>query len=118
MGELLVLESYRQDARRRAGRKTAKATYFTRQELNRLLSVYSRRVASGEWRDYAIDHRPGLAVFSVFRHTHERPLYAVAKRPLGKTVEYLVFSDRERLARATTLSEALAIFEKKLRVVG
>ncbi len=118
MGDLLVLESYRRDARRRAGRRSTKATYFTRQELNGLLSVYSRRVASGEWRDYAIDHRPGLAVFSIFRHTQERPLYAVAKRPLGKTTEYLVFSDRERLARATSLNEALAVFEKKLRVVG
>jgi hypothetical protein len=112
MGELLRLEAYR-----RPGKKNAKPTYFSRIELNQLLSVYSRRVASGEWRDYAIDHRPGLAVFSIFRHTHERPLFAVAKRPAGKAVEYLVFSDRERIARAGTLSEALHVFEKKLRVV-
>jgi hypothetical protein len=118
MGELLRLETYRRDAQRRAGRKNAKATYFSRLELNSLLSVYSQRVASGEWRDYAIDHRPGLAVFSIFRHTHERPLFAIAKRPLGKTTEYLVFSDRERIARAGTLGEALAVFEKKLRVVS
>lgn len=112
MGDLLRLEGYR-----RAAKKSAKPTYFTRIELNSLLSVYSQRVASGEWRDYAIDHRPGLAVFSIFRHTQERPLYAVAKRTAGKTAEYLVFSDRERIARASTLGEALRVFEKKLRVV-
>jgi hypothetical protein len=112
MGDLLRLDGYRRPAR-----KNAKPTYFTRIELNQLLSVYSQRVASGEWRDYAIDHRPGLAVFSIFRHTQERPLYAVAKRPAGKAVEWLVFSDRERIARANTLGEALRVFEKKLRVV-
>ncbi len=113
MGDLLSLEAYRRPAK-----KSAKATYFTRAELNQLLSIYSRRVASGEWRDYAIDHRPGLAVFSIFRHTHERPLYAVTKRAAGKQTEYQVFSDRERLARATSLAECLRVFEKKLRVVG
>ena len=43
--------------------------FFDRTELNQLLSLYSRRVASGEWRDYAIDQRGGSAVFSVFRHS-------------------------------------------------
>ncbi|HEV2336134.1 MAG TPA: DUF2794 domain-containing protein, partial [Stellaceae bacterium] len=31
--------------------------YFTRSELNQLLGLYSRNVARGIWRDYAIDHR-------------------------------------------------------------
>ena len=53
--------------------------YFTRHELNQLLSVYSRHVARGVWRDYAIDHRDGMALFSVFRHTHEAPAYSIVK---------------------------------------
>ncbi len=28
---------------------------FNRQELSQILNVYGRKVASGEWRDYAID---------------------------------------------------------------
>ena len=35
-------------------------------------------MASGEWRDYAIDFRPGMAIFSIFRHTSEQPLFAIA----------------------------------------
>ena len=31
-------------------------TFFSRSELGQLLSLYSRRVVNGEWRDYAIDH--------------------------------------------------------------
>src|SRR5271165_2841746 len=46
-----------------------RTVYFTRFELNQLLGLYSRHVARGVWRDYAIDHRDGMAQFSVFRHT-------------------------------------------------
>ena len=28
---------------------------FSRRELNRILDLYGRKVAAGEWRDYAID---------------------------------------------------------------
>ena len=35
---------------------------FNRIELNRILNLYGRMVADGEWRDYAIDRRAGRAV--------------------------------------------------------
>src|SRR5258708_38335482 len=60
-------------------RRRHKRIFFTRAELNQLLSLYSRQVMRGEWRDYAIDQHEGAAFFSVFRHTQERPLYTVAK---------------------------------------
>ena len=59
--------------------KARKRISFNKEELRQLFAVYSRRVATGEWRDYAIDHGPERAVFSIFRHTAEHPLYAVAK---------------------------------------
>ncbi len=40
---------------------------FDRRELTQILNVYGRKVASGEWRDYAIDTLKEKAVFSVFR---------------------------------------------------
>ena len=54
---------------------------FTRRELNEILSLYGRRVAAGEWRDYAIDMLADRAVFSVFRRSSEAPLYTIEKRP-------------------------------------
>jgi hypothetical protein len=56
-------------------------TRFDRREINAILRVYGRKVAAGEWRDYAIDHRRGEAVFSIFRRTSEMPLYRIVKRP-------------------------------------
>jgi hypothetical protein len=58
---------------------------FDRRELNAILRVYSRRVAEGEWRDYALDHLADRAVFSIFRRTSEMPIYRVEKIPaLGR----------------------------------
>ncbi|HEX5507046.1 MAG TPA: DUF2794 domain-containing protein [Pseudolabrys sp.] len=54
---------------------------FSRRELNRILGLYGRKVAAGEWRDYAIDFLKDRAVFSVFRRSSEVPLYRIEKNP-------------------------------------
>jgi len=54
---------------------------FSRRELNRIFDLYGRKVAAGEWRDYAIDFLKDRAVFSVFRRTSEVPLYRIEKDP-------------------------------------
>src|SRR5262245_30273700 len=52
---------------------------FSRYELTEILLLYGRKVAAGEWRDYAIDFERDRAVFSVFRHASEVPLYRIEK---------------------------------------
>lgn len=86
---------------------------FDRRELSRLLNLYSPRVASGEWRDYAIDFRPGMALFSIFRHTAEQPLFAIAKFAGAR---WTVHAGPRRLAQGDDLGEVLSIFDRKLRV--
>jgi len=54
---------------------------FNRDELRQILDLYGRRVAEGEWRDYAIDFTWDKAVFSIYRRTSEVPLYRVEKNP-------------------------------------
>jgi hypothetical protein len=54
---------------------------FSRRELRRILDLYGRKVAAGEWRDYAIDFLKDRAVFSVFRRSSEVPLYRIEKSP-------------------------------------
>jgi hypothetical protein len=54
---------------------------FDRRELDAILRVYGRKVAEGEWRDYAIDHLEDRAVFSIFRRASEMPMLRVEKVP-------------------------------------
>src|SRR5215208_7859198 len=109
----------------RGGRRTL---YFTRSELNQLLGLYSRNVARGIWRDYAIDHRDGQALFSVFRHTHESAAYTIVKsagpganqaanQGAGEA-QFLVLAGRQRLCAGRSLAEALDYFRTKLSLVA
>jgi hypothetical protein len=59
----------------------SRVVFFERRELERLLRLYGRMVAAGEWRDYGIDGLKVAAVFSVFRRSAEAPLYRIEKRP-------------------------------------
>src|SRR3569832_419141 len=52
-----------------------------RRELMAILNVYCRKVAVGEWRDYAIGMGTEAATFAVYRRTSELPLYRIEKRP-------------------------------------
>ncbi len=101
-------------------RPRPRIVYFTRAELNELLGLYSRHVIRGEWRDYAIDHRDGMAVFSVFRHTQEGPTYSIAKTAAsaGRQAEFVVQRGRQKLRVARSLAEALEFFLMKLSVVA
>ena len=65
----------------KAGGQAQHSDGVNREELSQILNVYGRKVASGEWRDYAIDTLREKAVFSVFRRTTEVPLYRIEKAP-------------------------------------
>jgi hypothetical protein len=100
-------------------RPVARHLYFTRAELNLLLSLYSRRVAAGEWRDYAIDHRPGLAMFSVFRHSYARPAYVITKHlNRDRSIGYRALSEGRRLKQSKDLADVLGVIERQLRIVS
>ncbi|HKB96385.1 MAG TPA: DUF2794 domain-containing protein [Rhizomicrobium sp.] len=90
---------------------------FDRSELNRILMVYGRMVAAGEWRDYALDFLDEMAVFSVFRRACEMPLFRIEKRPRlrAKQGQYSVIAaGGVILKRGHELAQVLKIFDKKL----
>ena len=96
---------------------TVSQVTFDRPELNRILSVYGRMVSAGEWRDYALDFLNDAAVFSIFRHSAEMPLFRIEKRPRlrGKQGQYSVIAAGGMiLKRGQDLAQVLRIFDKKL----
>ena len=94
---------------------------FTRQELHEILNVYGRKVAAGEWRDYAIDQLSECAVFSVFRHASEMPLYRIIKqpRPGRRQGAYSVVTPTGLiLQRGHEIRQVLRAIDPPLRVVA
>ena len=85
-----------------------------------MLNVYGRRVAKGEWRDYALDMLRDRALFSIYRRTSERPQFVVEKNPKlrNKQGQYVVTNAEGRiLRRGHELDKVLRVLEPGLRLV-
>ena len=94
---------------------------FSHRELKRILDLYGRMVAAGEWRDYAIDYLKDRAVFSVFRRAAEIPIYRIEKDPRlsRKQGAYSVISATGLiLRRGQELDRVLRVLDKQLSVVN
>ncbi len=107
MADLVRLTDYR---------TPANGVFFDRTELRKLLQVYSTRVARGEWRDYAIDHRRDMAAFAVFRSSYDWPLYVFTKtRGRGRRAErWTVLAGPRRLIQGRTIDDVLSQFTEEI----
>lgn len=96
---------------------TPEVVSFDRHELGKILSLYGRMVAAGEWRDYGIAALREVAVFSIFRRAAENPLYRIEKRPRlrAKQGQYAVLGpEGQILRRGHDLVQVLRVLERKL----
>jgi hypothetical protein len=98
-----------------------KSVAFDRHELSQILNLYGRYVASGEWKDYAMDFTRDKAVFSVFHRAAEQPLYRIVKDPslARKQGQYAVVAQGGLiLKRGHELAQVLAVLFKKPKLAG
>ena len=99
-----------------SGKSTQAAIMWDRRELDVILRVYGRFVASGDWKDYAIDGLRDSAVFSIFRRHSEMPLYTITKTPADaqRQGQYKVVTmSGQILKRGHDLKQVLRVFDKK-----
>jgi hypothetical protein len=99
----------------------AEVVSFDRNELREIFDLYGRKVAGGEWRDYAIDFSPQKAVFSIYRRAAEYALYRVEKHPKLARKQGLysvVTATGLILKRGHDLSRVIAVLDKKLKLVS
>ena len=90
---------------------------FTREELTRILHLYGRMVAAGEWRDYAMDFTRDFAAFAAFRRAAENPQARVEKHPAlrGKQGMWALIGEHGQvLKRGHELAGVLAPVERRL----
>ena len=64
-----------------------KQNFFSKEELNLILSLYGKGVSSGQWKDYAIDASKDKTIFSIYRHASEMPLFKITKNYNNKRVD-------------------------------
>lgn len=90
---------------------------FDRLELARILDLYGRMVAAGEWRDYAMNFGRDAASFCAFRRAAERPQARIEKNPAlrGKQGMWALYGEAGQvLKRGHELAGVLFPLERKL----
>jgi hypothetical protein len=121
LGETEPSDSHGGEAATASPPAAAPRVTFDRRELNRILGLYGRKVAAGEWRDYAIDFLRDRAVFSVFRRASEVPLYRIEKNPklARRQGAYTIVSSTGLIVRrGHELDRVLRVLDKSLSVVA
>ena len=98
-----------------------KQNFFSKEELNLILSLYGKGVSSGQWKDYAIDSSRDETIFSIYRHASEMPIFKITKNHMGKRVDErwtIKSTSGEILKRNKNLNHLLRYFkQKKLKLV-
>ena len=99
------------------GQRPPSQVGFDRAELSRILDLYGRMVAAGEWRDYAMSFSRDCAVFSAFRRTADVPQMRVEKRPdlRNRQGMWTLYGEHGQvLKRGHELAGVLAPMERRL----
>jgi len=93
--------------------------YFSKYELTFILNLYSKQVSLGSWRDYAIDSKNDIAVFSIYRHTHDQPMYQVvktSKKGYRNNPDFFIKDSNKIIYKSKVIEQILSKFENKINI--
>ena len=73
---------------------------FKKEEINLIMDVYSRKISTGEWKDYSISYNKDYAIFSIFKYI---PYYQI-KKNLLKNKAYTLLHNNSIVLYSNTLN--------------
>jgi len=93
-----------------------KQNFFSKEELNLILSVYGKGISSGKWKDYAIDSSIKETIFSIYKHASEMPIYRIIKNHKSRRTDErwtIKSTSGQIIKRNKNLSYLLNYFKEK-----
>ena len=88
-----------------------KLVRFNKSELNKIMEIYSKKIAIGEWKDYSICFRKNYALFCIHKSFHLAPTFEIVKQYNKKESYTLLFNNRI-VSKTNSLSELLNYLKK------
>ena len=76
---------------------------FKKEEINLIMEVYSRKISTGEWKDYSISFQKNYAIFSIHKSFKYIPYYQI-KKNLLKRKAYTLLHNNSIVLYSNTLS--------------
>ena len=96
-----------------------KFIFFSKLELTSILNLYSKQVSKGNWRDYALDSKIDNAIFSIYRHSQDKPMFQIIKnsqKGFRNKPSFYIKKGEEIISKSKSLFTILSNFEKKLSI--
>ena len=96
-----------------------KFIFFSRLELSSILNLYSKQVSKGYWKDYALDSAIDNAIFSIYKHSLDKPMYQIikiSKKGFRNKPSFYIKKSEEVISKSNSLFTILSNFEKKLSI--
>ena len=96
-----------------------KIIFFSKLELSSILNLYSKQVSKGNWKDYALDSKIDNAIFSIYRHAQDKPMFQIIKnsqKGFRNKPSFYIKKGEEIISKNKSLSIILSNFEKKLSI--
>ena len=99
-----------------------KDIFFNEKELQIILNLYAKMVASGEWKDYGLSIFKKEVSFNVYHRTSEFPVYKITKnlKPKNKNEKYLIKDAKNKVIKNS--ENLINLFEniiwKKFKLVN
>ena len=66
---------------------------FKKKEINLIMEVYSRKISTGEWKDYSISFQKNYAIFSIHKSFKYIPYYQIKKNLLKRKAYTLLHNN-------------------------
>ena len=114
-----IENSNRSSSRSVITNSSKKIIFFSKYELTSILNLYSKQVSKGFWKDYALDYKANTEIFSIYKHSHDKPIYQIIKKRLKgfrNISDFFITKDTEIINKSAEISTILSKFEKKLSI--
>ena len=99
-----------------------KDIFFNKVELQTILNLYGKMVASGEWKDYGLSISKKEVSFNVYHRTSESPIYKIAKnlKPKNNNEKYLIKNSKNIIIKNSESLKKLIekVIWKKFKLVN
>ena len=82
---------------------------FSKNDLNLIISIYSKNVSNGIWKDYSINFEKNYAEFSIYRHSYAFPEFSIVK---NKKKLFFINSRKQELKKSKYIKDVLNILRK------
>ena len=84
---------------------------FNKTELNKIMEIYSKKIAIGEWKDYSICFKRHYASFCIHKSFQLAPTFEIIKQ-LNKKSQYTLIFNKKIISKTNSLTEILKYLKK------